>query len=92
MSRRLDRIHNKDFRKAARLIIANTIEAGGEPSDVMVILESTVSAVMSFLYRDPEIARQMFEDALVPGVVGRLTERGVSMKIKAGNDNGETIQ
>ena len=92
MSKRLRRIHNRDYVKACKIIVQDTMEAGGSPSDVMVVLESTITATLLFLYRDPDIARQMFVDALVPRIPERMAEHKVAAKIKAANNNGETIQ
>ncbi len=43
-------IHNKSYRRAARAIINPTLKADGGPSDVMVVLESTIAAVLLSLY------------------------------------------
>ena len=63
-------IHNKSYRRAARAIINSTMEAGGRPSDVMVVLESTIAAVLLSLYDDR--AASMLDEALIEGVIERL--------------------
>ena len=69
----LHKIGNDSFRKALFAIVKPTMKAGGNESAVMVVLESTIVAVLLALYRNPKKAAAMFEEGTVPGVLERLS-------------------
>ncbi len=70
----LHKIGNESYRKAMVDIVKPTLDAGGKDSDVMVVLESTVTGVLLALHKRPEIAAGMLEEGLVPRVLERLSD------------------
>ena len=70
----LHKIGNISFKKAADEIILPTMNAGGNESSVMVVLESTIAAVLLTLNKgDSRRAAAMLEEGLVPRLIERLT-------------------
>ena len=68
-------IHNKSFCRAARAIINPTMKDGGETSDVMLVLESTIAAVLLSTHGgNPFRASATLEERLIPGVIDRLVK------------------
>jgi len=71
----MTKIHDESFRLATQNIMKPTLNAGGKDSDVMVVLESTITNVLLALNnKDARMSAGMLEEGLVPGVLERLSK------------------
>jgi hypothetical protein len=66
-------IHNRDVGSIVRSIIKPTLDAGGEITDILVMLESVIVGVMLFAVKPG--GDQPVLDNVVEGVLGRLAEQ-----------------
>lgn len=68
-------IHNRDVGGIVKAIIKPTLEAGGEMTDVLVILESVIVGVLLFAVKIGGDEKVL--DKLMEGVKERLAEQRV---------------
>lgn len=81
MSRSIDKdqmllaIHHESTKAASRTIVQPTMAAGGEASEVLVVLESVVTNVLLHLYDgDTNMAKYMLENAMLVAISRRLDD------------------
>lgn len=72
MSETTHEIHNRDAGKIIASIVRPTLEAGGSPTEVLVVLESVVTGVVLALVKLGGDERVL--DTLMAGVKQRLAE------------------
>tara|TARA_R110000751_G_scaffold146094_8_gene249980 strand:- start:2069 stop:2320 length:252 start_codon:yes stop_codon:yes gene_type:complete len=80
MGNKLLQIHNESFATALKAIVKPTTEAGGTDASVLIVLESTITAVLLHLYPDHTRAASMLEEGIVPGVIQRLADHAAKQR------------
>ena len=68
-------IHNRDVGGIVKAIIKPTLEAGGQFTDVLVILESVITGVLLFAVESGFGNDERVLDKVVEGVKARLADQ-----------------